>query len=180
MICWDRVGDHLVVGVFEQGEVGGLRRYLTGLRNLLDERFAGYSAWELGMPFPVSEAVDPRLRAILRRRSVGVSRWQEPEVLRPLREAVEAVLVTLPDRGGIVELRSVDVVVAWTRSLTDLRVAMSAAVRDGDPVVASRTRFTTRWLRSLVRTLDAASTKPAEVVPQNLVDSVNQVRAYWI
>ncbi|MET1071314.1 MAG: hypothetical protein ABWY11_01575 [Umezawaea sp.] len=180
MICWDRVGDHLVLGVFEQGEIGRLHSFLTGLRDLLDDRFACYSSRELGLPFPAAETTDPRLRAILRRRSSGVSRWQEPDVLRPLREAVDAVLSTLPERGGIVELRSVDAAVAWTRSLTDLGVAMSAAAREADPVVASRTRFTTRWLKSVVRTLDATSGKAAEAVPQELVDSVNQVRTYWI
>jgi hypothetical protein len=185
MICWDRVGDHLVIGVFTEAEIDRLREYLWGLRDLLDERFADYTTdclpgHQLGLPFPTSETTDRRLRAILRRRSVDGSQWQEPEVFRPLHKAIGRVLATLPDSGGLVELHSIDCALAWDRSLTDLWVAMAASVRGGDPVVESRVRFTTRWLRTIVRTLDEAATKAIEPVPQELADSISQVRTFWI
>ena len=185
MICWDRVGDHLVLGFFDQMEIDRLRGYLVGLREVLDARFAGYTrdcppGKQLGVPYPLVESGDKRLRAIMRRRVGEVGPWREPEVFRPLHKAITRVLASLPDKGGLVQLHSTDCAAAWSRSLTDLRVAMSAAARDADPVLSSRTRFTTRWLKSVVRTLDTTANRPVEPVPQDLVDSINQVRTYWI
>jgi len=185
MICWDRVGDHLVLGFFDQAEVDRLRGYLVGLREVLDARFAEYTTdcppgKKLGVAYPLAETGDRRLRAILRRRVGEVGPWREPEVFRPLHKAITRVLATLPDKGGLVQLHSIDCAGAWSRSLTDLRVAMSASAREAEPVLASRTRFTTRWLKSVVRTLDATATKEVQPVPQDLVDSINQVRTYWI
>jgi hypothetical protein len=184
MICWDRVGDHLVLGLFDRAEIDRLRGHLVGMRELLDARFTEYTkdcapGRQLGVPYPLVESGDPRLRAIMRRRVGEVGPWREPEVFRPLHKAITKVLVTLPEKGGLVQLHSADCAAAWSRSLTDLRVALSASARDGDPVVASRTRFTTRWLKSVVRTLNTATSKAAEPVPQDLVDGVNQVRTYW-
>jgi hypothetical protein len=185
MICWDRVGDHLVLGVFDQGEIDRLRGHLFGLREVLDARFAEYTedcppGKQLGVAYPLAESIDRRLRAIMRRRVGEVGPWREPEVLRPLHKAITRVLTTLPDKGGLVQLHSIDCASAWSRALTDLRVAMAAAAREADPVVASRSRYTTRWLKSVVRTLDTTARKETEPVPQYLVDSINQVRTYWI
>ena len=185
MICWDRVGDHLVLGLFDEAEINRLRDHLVGMRDLLDARFAEYTrdclpGKKLGVPYPLVESGDRRLRAIMRRRVGEVGPWREPEVFRPLHKAITRVLTTLPDKGGLVQLHSADCAGAWARSLTDLRVAMAASARDGDPVVASRTRFTTRWLKSVVRTLNTTASKSIEPVPQDLVDSINQVRTFWI
>jgi hypothetical protein len=185
MICWDRVGDHLVIGVFEEAEIDRLREYLWGLRDLLDERFTTYTkdcapGHQLGVPFPTEETDDRRLRAILKRRSDDGSRWREPEVFRPLHKAIGRVLTTLPDSGGHVELHSIDCALAWDRSLTDLRVAMSASARGANPVLATRVRYTARWLRGILRTLDEAATKAIEPVPQHLADSISEVRTFWI
>src|SRR3954468_9678480 len=185
MICWDRVGDHLVVGLFERTEIDRLRGYLVGMRELLDARFAEYTrdcapGKQLGVSYPLAESPDRRLRAVMRRRVGEVGPWREPEVFRPLHKAISRVLTTLPDQGGLVQLHSADCASAWTRALTDLRVAMAASARDGDPVVASRTRFTTRWLKSVVRTLHTTASKAIEPVQQDLVDSINQVRTFWI
>jgi hypothetical protein len=184
MICWDRVGDHLVLGLFDKSEVDRLRGYLVELREVLDARFAEYTTdcppgKQLGVAYPSAETGDRRLRAIMRRRVGEVGPWREPEVFRPLHKAITRVLATLPDKGGLVQLHSIDCAGAWSRALTDLRVAMSASAREAEPVLASRTRFTTRWLKSVVRTLNATAAKEVEPVPQHLVDSINQVRTYW-
>src|SRR4051812_36739830 len=120
MICWDRVGDHLVVGLFDQAEVDRLRDHLIGLRDLLDTRFAEYTrdcapGRQLGVSYPLAESGDRRLRAIMRRRVGEVGPWREPEVFRPLHKAITRVLTTLPDKGGLVQLHSADYAAAWSR-----------------------------------------------------------------
>ncbi len=180
MICWDRVGDHLVLGVFDRSEIEWLGDHLRELGDLLDARFSEYGDSTVDeVPFPAATSNDPRLRAIRRHRS-GASSWQEHEVFRSLRNSTARVLATLPHQGGVVHLRAADCVLDWMRALTDLRLTIAVSARQADPTTASRQRSRCRWLKSVVRTLEATATKPAVAVDPDLVRSVNQVRSFWI
>lgn len=141
MICWDRNADS-VIGVFKPVQISWLRRQLTGFRDLVDWRLRQYSADDplaarLGVLLPSTPTADDRLRAVLDRvfppgEPAEVRLWWEPDVLGSLRSGIEHVLATLPDRGGIVLLRSEPEARNWIAVMAELQLAY--AITTGMPV----------------------------------------------
>lgn len=132
LICWDRNADS-VIGVFKPVQISWLRRQLTGFRDLVDWRLRQYTAddplaAQLGVVLPPSPTTDERLRAVLDRvfppdELPDVRLWWEADVLGSLRSGIEHVVGSLPDRGGIVVLRSEPEVRNWIAVMAELQLA---------------------------------------------------------
>ncbi|MFI9005922.1 hypothetical protein ACIGNX_01655 [Actinosynnema sp. NPDC053489] len=178
MICWDRVGDELVVGVFEPEEIAALRDYATLFKRLVEWRLATHEPVEvlgvrLGLSLPPAVVEDERLLAVLHRH-LGADAddhellWWEPECLRTLADHLDVLQATLPPAGGvIVLLDDAAQAVAWIKAGRDITAAM-AVVRDaGEPEVAERTAVTIAWLTELLDRLHDHATRDSDtsVIP---------------
>jgi hypothetical protein len=174
VICWDRRSDDLVIGTFVPGQIQFLREQLCGLRDLLDWRMRQYSTEyplgdQLGMPLPQEPPDDDRLRAIIRyhwndTEPEWAVLWWEPNLFGDLRVAIERVLATLPERGGVVQFDHVDQADAWAWALAALRIALAVTARlpealhgltpdDTDDEFERRVFRTICWLQYVVDTL---------------------------
>ncbi len=117
MICWDRLGNDVVIGVLEADEPAGLRDLFTWARDLLNAR----------IPDRAGSRTDPALRAILAMRGGREHgeppHWADAEVFDTSHAMLELALTTIPDEGTVVLLPSFNHVFAWLWALTDLSAA---------------------------------------------------------
>ncbi|HEX6343465.1 hypothetical protein [Umezawaea sp.] len=133
MICWDRLGDDVVIGVLEGGEPAALRDLFTRVRDLVAPEHAATST-------------DPALARILqvrRAREHGEPPlWPDDEVFDTARTMLDLALSTIPDEGAVAVLPSFNHVFAWLWAITDVT---AASPRDA------------RWLGDVARALHATA-----------------------
>jgi hypothetical protein len=123
MICWDRLGGDMVIGVLEAGEAPRLLELLDWARTLL-------ATWT---PDADAGPAHPALLAILamrREREHGEPEsWPDDEVFDTAHAMMTLVLDTVPTEGAVVVLPSFNHVFAWLWALTDLAAARSRDAR---------------------------------------------------
>lgn len=173
MICWDRVGDELVVGVFEQDEIALLREYATLFKRLVGQRLDSHEPVELlgvrvGLALPASVVEDERLLAVLRHH-LGADAddhelvWREPDCLRAVADRLDVVLATLPPEGsGVVVLDDVAQARAWLDAGRDVITVMGAVAGASGPDIAERTAVTVSWLAELLDRLYDHATRESD------------------
>ena len=165
VMCWDRCGD-VLVGMFEEREIGVLRSYADGLLALLGHRARSYTPVALGEGrsalVPDSAASDPRLLAMLVEllgpdEPDWVFGWHEVACFGAAVDAARAVLATLPPGGGRVVLWGAADVRAW-RLVISLCVAAIRAVTDDEGRACGKDAGTTvGWLETVASGLVTVS-----------------------
>jgi hypothetical protein len=182
MICWDRVGNDMVIGVFEPGEVALLRRHLLKLREALEQRFAEYTMdLVLGERRPDAMTDDPRLGELLAFRARDdepdeVRLWREPAVFGTSHHMIEMVLATLPTDKALVEIRSFEQVFAWLWALTDVRVALTPTLAEFGGIEqenAGGILFTLEWLHAICHALRHVTFSETQPVAAAIANDIN-------
>ncbi|MQA10896.1 MAG: hypothetical protein GEU98_20535 [Pseudonocardiaceae bacterium] len=135
MLCWDRHGDQLVVGVFERRELDALRHYVEWLH-----RFTEVRARDAG---DADVADDARVRAIMADSYVDGLPADEAgvdvhDLLADVAGGCSLMLDTLPTRGGVVELCTAQEVTGWHQGLCGM-----AAVALGNAGLLAGNEFRT-------------------------------------
>jgi hypothetical protein len=125
MMCWDRQGRELLIGVFDDDEVSEIHHHFTGLRDLLLAHFADVESPHLLHDHSTGQvtADDPRLTAVLSGRGCRDDQThprQRQAVLSTSLDMLDLALTTFPRTGNVVVLPSFKHVLAWLWSLTDV------------------------------------------------------------
>jgi hypothetical protein len=123
MICWDRLGADVVIGVLEADEPSRLLELLDWARTLL-------ATWT---PEDDATPTHSALLAILaarRDREHGEpANWPEVEVFDTSHAMMTLALETIPSQGTVMTLPSFNHVFAWLWALTDLGAARARDAR---------------------------------------------------
>lgn len=143
MICWDRCGD-VVIGVLTPRQIRWLRKHLNDYQCRISRALEG-------------DLDDPVVSAVIESRKDGG--WIDiGPCLLEASAKVSAVLESLPDRGGAVELRDDEVRWSWVWTLHELQMALS--VRLGEKRRSDSAMKLMAWLGQTVDTVVGLSELP--------------------
>jgi hypothetical protein len=183
MICWDRRGD-LVIGHFTPREIDWTRRHLTRFGEVLRIGHVGLATGaDTGADSELVAEAARYAEVIAVRGETGPAATRATETVRARRlvnllqtyDAVETVLDSLPDRGGVVLLRDPPESWAWIWAMYEYGMSLSCRLGigwgplpDEPPVTASAEErsfdATMRWILRVVTGLIEIADLPVPVL----------------